>query len=80
MAAASDSGQHGVVHGSAYDRIIDAVRLCGARSGYVKGRLLHDQSALSGWVLIGIGFFVFYPLGALSKGKRTGFSCLLLAD
>jgi len=34
---------------------------------YVKGRLLHDRSALSGWILIGIGFFVFYPLGVFSK-------------
>ena len=34
---------------------------------YVKGRLLHDRSALSGWMLIGIGFFVFYPLGVFSK-------------
>jgi len=34
---------------------------------YVKGRLLHDRSALAGWMLIGIGFFVFYPLGVLSK-------------
>jgi len=34
---------------------------------YVKGRLLHDRSVLAGWMLIGIGFFVFYPLGVLSK-------------
>jgi tetratricopeptide (TPR) repeat protein len=34
---------------------------------YVKGRLLHDRSALSGWMLIGIGFFVFYPLAVFSK-------------
>ena len=34
---------------------------------YVKGRLVHDRSALSGWILIGIGFFVFYPLGVFSK-------------
>lgn len=34
---------------------------------YVKGRLVHDRSALSGWMLIGIGFFVFYPLGVFSK-------------
>ena len=34
---------------------------------YVKGRSLHDRSALSGWILIGIGFFVFYPLGVFSK-------------
>ena len=34
---------------------------------YVKGRLLHDRSALSGWILIGIGFFVFYPLGVFAK-------------
>ena len=40
---------------------------------YVKGRLLHDQSALSGWVLIGIGFFVFYPLGVLSKENALAF-------
>ena len=34
---------------------------------YVKGRLLHDRSALSGWILICIGFFVFYPLAVFSK-------------
>jgi len=34
---------------------------------YVKGRILQDRSALSGWMLIGIGFFVFYPLGVFSK-------------
>ncbi len=34
---------------------------------YVKGRLLQDRSAVSGWILIAIGFFVFYPLGVFSK-------------
>lgn len=34
---------------------------------YVKGRLLHERSALYGWMLIGIGFLVFYPLGVFSK-------------
>ena len=40
---------------------------------YVKGRLLHDRSTLSGWMLIGIGFFVFYPLGVLSKENALVF-------
>jgi len=47
---------------------------------YVKGRLLHDRSALSGWILIGIGFFVFYPLGVFSKENALVFPvyCSLL--
>ena len=34
---------------------------------YVKGRLLHDRSVRQGWLLIGIGFILFYPLGVFSK-------------
>ena len=34
---------------------------------YVKGRLVQEESAGLGWLFIGVGFGVFYPLGVLSK-------------
>ena len=34
---------------------------------YVKGRLVQEESAGRGWLFIGVGFCVFYPLGVLSK-------------
>ena len=34
---------------------------------YVKGRLLQDRSPRLGWLLIGLGFLLFYPLGMFSK-------------
>ena len=34
---------------------------------YVKGRFLQERSPGLGWLLIGVGFFLFYPLGAFSK-------------
>lgn len=34
---------------------------------YVKGRLVQEQSRGVGWLLIGVGFFVFYPLAIFSK-------------
>jgi tetratricopeptide (TPR) repeat protein len=34
---------------------------------YAKGRLLHEHSVTTGWIIIGLGFLVFYPLAVLSK-------------
>jgi tetratricopeptide (TPR) repeat protein len=34
---------------------------------YAKGRLLQDRSPRLGWLLIGLGFVLFYPLGVFSK-------------
>jgi len=34
---------------------------------YVKGRLIQKESVTVGWLFIGFGFIVFYPLGILSK-------------
>ena len=34
---------------------------------YVKGRLVQEQSAGLGWLLIGLGFGLLYPLAVLSK-------------
>jgi hypothetical protein len=34
---------------------------------YVKGRLIQRKTGGFGWLLIGLGFLVFYPLGILSK-------------
>ena len=34
---------------------------------YAKGRLIQERSGTLGWLLIGLGFLVFYPLGILSK-------------
>ncbi len=34
---------------------------------YVKGRMMHERSSLSGWLLIALGFGLFYPLGVFSK-------------
>ncbi|MEE4163656.1 MAG: hypothetical protein V2I25_14230 [Woeseiaceae bacterium] len=34
---------------------------------YALGRIAHERSAVRGWVLIGVAFGVFYPLGLLSK-------------
>ena len=34
---------------------------------YAKGRLLHQKSVITGWIYIGLGFGVFFPLSIFSK-------------
>ncbi|KPK55856.1 MAG: hypothetical protein AMJ59_23210 [Gammaproteobacteria bacterium SG8_31] len=43
---------------------------------YVRGRLIQEQSRAWGWLLIGLGFLVFYPLGILSKENALIFPVL----
>ncbi|MDH4048921.1 MAG: hypothetical protein OEW68_11130 [Gammaproteobacteria bacterium] len=40
---------------------------------YTKGRMLQERSAIRGWLLIGAGFLLFWPLGVLSKESALVF-------
>jgi hypothetical protein len=44
---------------------------------YVKGRRVQEQSVAKGWLLIALGFGVFFPLAMLSKENSSAVPRLL---